>query len=141
MKIETLNKINEVIKDEIYNINNIVSTQWEKAKLLYAEDFIEDLINNFEYNFDYNKNFNKDYEKEITEELLLNGAKDWREYSYGGNSLIYNIDIMNRLINPETFLDDIQTINSKYNKLLYKNRDITILDLQALCLEEAAKKY
>ena len=29
--------------------------------------------------------------------LLLNGAKDWRTYSWGGCSLIYNVDICERL--------------------------------------------
>lgn len=31
--------------------------------------------------------------------LLLNGAKDWKQYSWGGSSLIYNADIAQRLCN------------------------------------------
>ncbi len=34
---------------------------------------------------------------EITEETLLNGAKDWEQYSRNGNSLIYERDIRRRL--------------------------------------------
>lgn len=48
----------------------------------------------------------KAYALELVEELetipscraeLLNGAKDWKEYSWGGCSLIYNCDICERL--------------------------------------------
>ena len=31
---------------------------------------------------------------------LLNGAKNWSHYSWGGSSLIYNEDIAKRLCNP-----------------------------------------
>ena len=31
---------------------------------------------------------------------LLNGARDWKEYSWGGCSLIYNADIAARLCTP-----------------------------------------
>lgn len=31
--------------------------------------------------------------------LLLNGAEDWKQYSWGGSSLIYNADIAQRLCN------------------------------------------
>ena len=34
------------------------------------------------------------------EEALLNGATSWREYSDGGNSLIYDADIAERLCSP-----------------------------------------
>ena len=33
-------------------------------------------------------------------EAILNGAKDWLQYSEGGLSLIYNSDIAERLCNP-----------------------------------------
>ena len=33
-------------------------------------------------------------------DILLNGADDWRSYSFGGSSLIYNEDIALRLCNP-----------------------------------------
>ncbi|MES2356288.1 MAG: hypothetical protein V4568_18165 [Pseudomonadota bacterium] len=37
---------------------------------------------------------------EITLENALNGARDWKEFSYGGCSLIYNADIAERLCTP-----------------------------------------
>ena len=36
----------------------------------------------------------------VTEEVLLNGARDWSEYSYGGCALIYDGDIAERLCTP-----------------------------------------
>lgn len=33
--------------------------------------------------------------------LLLNGADNWREYSYGGCALVYNVDIAARLRFPK----------------------------------------
>lgn len=32
--------------------------------------------------------------------LLLNGADNWREYSYGGCALVYNVDIAARFFTP-----------------------------------------
>lgn len=39
----------------------------------------------------------------ITEEDLLNGAKDWRQYSRDGHSLIYNKDICHRCCSWENW--------------------------------------
>lgn len=36
----------------------------------------------------------------ISREILLNGASDWSQYSYGGGSLIYDCDIAERLCTP-----------------------------------------
>lgn len=33
-------------------------------------------------------------------DALLNGAKDWRMFSYGGNALIYDVHIAKTLCNP-----------------------------------------
>ena len=40
------------------------------------------------------------FERPAMERNLLNGAKDWREYSYGGCSLIYDCEIAEALCNP-----------------------------------------
>ena len=39
-------------------------------------------------------------DKEITEKNLLNGADNWKEYSYGGCALIHDVDICHRLCTP-----------------------------------------
>ena len=36
----------------------------------------------------------------LSEAVLLNGATDWKQYSWGGSSLIYNADIAERLCSP-----------------------------------------
>lgn len=57
---------------------------WDRAVNAYALDLLDDL--------------NK--ENPITKETLLNGADNWREYSWGGCSLIYNADIAERVCTP-----------------------------------------
>lgn len=70
--------------------------------------------------------------KEITEKNLLDGAEDWKEYSYGGCSLIYNIDICNRLCTPSEIK---KTRDGERNP---NSREIW-LDTQARALHQAAR--
>ena len=62
---------------------------------------------------------------------LLNGAANWREYSYGGCALIYDGDIAERLCAP-----------SEYRRYLEgqraPNARETWLDVQARALGQAA---
>lgn len=57
---------------------------WNKGVTVYALELIEDLEEN----------------TEVTKEILLNGADNWSQYSWGGSSLIYNEDIAERLCTP-----------------------------------------
>lgn len=57
---------------------------WNKGVTIYAIELIEELDDN----------------TEVTKEMLLNGASDWYQYSWGGCSLIYNCDIAERLCTP-----------------------------------------
>ncbi len=34
---------------------------------------------------------------------MLNGASNWRQFSYGGSALIYNEEIAERLCSPSEF--------------------------------------
>ena len=68
----------------------------------------------------------------ITEEDLLNGAKDWRQYSRDGNSLIFNKDICLRLCNQR---EQKKTCEGK----LPPNDSEDWLDFQAKALQQAAK--
>jgi len=61
---------------------------------------------------------------------LLNGAKDWREYSYGGCSAIYNADIAERLCTPSE-------LKKKKGGYLEPNTRETWLDCQARALFQA----
>lgn len=39
----------------------------------------------------------EDFHASDLKEVLLNGARDWEQYSYGGNACIYDSDIAERL--------------------------------------------
>lgn len=63
-------------------------------------------------------------------DIMLNGTRNWREYSYDGNALIYDSDIAWRLLAPSVLkLKDYGRLppNSKENWL----------DVQARALEQA----
>lgn len=68
----------------------------------------------------------------ITEEDLLNGAKDWRQYSRTGNSLIYNRDICYRLCGRKGLE---RTREGEFPP----NDHEDWLDLQAKALQQAAQ--
>ena len=59
---------------------------WSRGVLIYASELLENI---------------RDLDDEkITEKALLNGARDWKEYSYGGCALVYDVDICHRLCTP-----------------------------------------
>lgn len=75
--------------------------------------------------------------QKMTEEKLLNGAKDWKEYSWGGNSLIYNDDIAERLSNPS----ELKRARGKSGYVgSWANKDEQWLDTQARALYQASRK-
>lgn len=61
---------------------------------------------------------------------ILNGAKDWKQYSYGGMALIYNRDIAKRLC---TKAELVKTHNGD----LRPNAREDWLDVQARALRQA----
>ena len=65
------------------------------------------------------------------EEALLNGATSWREYSDGGNSLIYDADIAERLCSPSEVK---RSLDGKRRP----NRRERWIDVQARALTQAA---
>lgn len=67
--------------------------------------------------------------------LLLNGADNWREYSYGGDALVYNVDIAVRFFTP-----------SEMRRYMANGHDASMafhgepmLDLQARALRQAER--
>jgi len=73
---------------------------------------------------------------EVTKENLLNGARDWSEYSYGGSSLIYDGDIAERLATPS----EIKKCTRVDGSLRNPNSSETWLDVQTRALRQAASK-
>jgi hypothetical protein len=61
---------------------------------------------------------------------LLKGARDWKEYSYGGCSSIYDADIAERLCTPSE-------LKKKKGGDLQPNTRETWLDIQARAISQA----
>lgn len=108
----------EEIMNELKARRNKARSAWERGVIQYAEellDFFDD----------------DELTKEDLLRGLLNGAKDWKEYSEGGCSLIYNGDICERLCTPSE-------AKRKRNGELPPNKTETWLDVQARALYQAA---
>ena len=73
---------------------------------------------------------------ELTERALLNGAADWKAYSWGGTSLIYDADIAERLATPS----EIKRRTLKDGLSSWANRGEQWLDVQARALYQAAQQ-
>ena len=106
MNTNITNKLNEIKP----------RSAWEKGVKDYALEMVESA------------------EVELTPEnvkaTLLNGAKDWREYSYGGCSSIYDYDIAERLCTPSE-------LKKKKGGELQPNTRETWLDVQARAISQA----
>ena len=70
--------------------------------------------------------------EEITERKMLNGAKDWKEYSEGGCALIDDELICRRLCTPSE-------IKKTCNGERRPNKHETWIDVQARALYQAAR--
>lgn len=71
--------------------------------------------------------------RETVRAALLNGAEDWKQYSWGGCSLIYNGDIAERLCSPSE-------LKRKRGGELKPNAAEDWLDVQARALYQASVK-
>ena len=96
--------------------NEKVKSAWGRGVKLYAYELVEAL--------------EVETVEEITKELLLNGAKDWNAFSYGGCSLIYDCDIAERLSTPSELKKNKGGENQP-------NRSETWLDYQTRALTQA----
>lgn len=63
---------------------------------------------------------------------MMNGAKNWKEYSYGGCALIYDKDIAETLCTPSE-------LKRKRGGELQPNSTETWLDVQARALYQASR--
>ena len=91
---------------------------WDKAVKKYAAEIIDTI--------DEKENY-----ANITEKELLNGAKDWTEYSESGFSLIYNEDIAKRVCTPSEYK------RTKEGRI-QPNATESWLDVQARALYQAS---
>lgn len=110
----------KTLKNGLENLNP--RSKWLKA---VKKDAIN-LIDWLEYN---NADLSR-IELEGLEKVLLNGARDWSQYSWGGNARIYNIDIAEAYCTPS----ELKRCNDGLNS---PNRHEDWLDVQARALYQA----
>lgn len=101
---------------------------WSKGVKEYTDDFISGLRSDHMGETIDANNF-KTWEK-----LLLNGASDWSQYSYGACSLVYNQDIAKRLCTPSE-------LKRSRNGELEPNSQENWLDVQAKALYQAMRQF
>lgn len=90
---------------------------WQNGVKFYAEWLVENI---------------HDYFMPITEKVLLCGAKNWKQYSWGGMAFCYNGDICKTLATPD------EQKRTKHG-LLSPNPTEEWLDTQARALFQASR--
>lgn len=90
-------------------------------------DYCYDLLDNVEAAA---RNGNKLERINDWRSAMLNGARDWTEYSYGGCAFVHDGDIANRLCTPSE-------LKRKRHGELNPNSRETWLDVQARALNQA----
>jgi hypothetical protein len=116
MQIQTTNMKTNMTKSKTKKGNQAKTPRgaWQTAIKNYALELLEEM------------------EGEYTAAKLLNGAENWRAYSYGGSSLIYDADIAERLCSPSE-------LKRKRGGELAPNARESWLDCQARALSQAAR--
>lgn len=99
---------------------------FDKGVKLYALDILEDVQESVDY--EGLPGVPKDVKQ--FKELALNGASDWKQYSWGGSSLVYDGDIAERLCSPSALK------RNKYGELPPNSKE-EWLDVQGRALNRA----
>ena len=99
--------------------NRRTRSAWDKGVTLYALELLDNL-----------RDLPAAGNRQEIKKALLNGARDWSEYSYGGCALIYDGDIAARLCSPSEFR---RTRGGEWNP----NRRENWLDVQTRALYQA----
>ena len=118
----------EKVREELEKMD--MRSAWKKGVYAYALELLEALEDQ------YNGGFITDADLATTHDIetaLLNGARDWDEFSYGGCSLISDYDIAERLCTP-------WELKKKDGGRLDPNRNETWLDVQARALRWAKRR-
>ena len=103
---------------------------WDRGVNAYAIELLDDL------QFEVDRGYFDEGDLEspaMLRRALLNGAKDWSQYSWGGCSLIYNGDIAERLCCPS------ELERSRYGERRPNARE-EWLDVQARALGQACSR-
>ncbi|MBR6448296.1 MAG: hypothetical protein IKS74_07510 [Methanomicrobium sp.] len=100
---------------------------WDKGVKKYAIGIIKD--------FDYESDNGGIIPNNFGEKYLLNGARDWKQYSWGGSSYAYDGDIAKMLCSPS----ELKKVRYKEGGFRKPNRDEEWLDVQARALSQASR--
>lgn len=103
---------------------------WNKGVNAYAMDILESLAESASGDYIGLDDLTS---PKLLERAMLDGADSWHEYSWGGMSLIYNGDIVERLCNAT----ELKRSNNGTRK---PNGREEWLDTQARALYQAARK-
>jgi hypothetical protein len=122
-----MQKCIEDVRKEIVGFSTKSKSAWDRGVRGYAEElfvgYVEEILNITDFNVRIGK---------ITEKDLLNGASNWREYSWGGCSEIYDGEICKRLCSPSE-------IKRTKTGELPPNKNEQWLDVQTRALQQAAR--
>ena len=97
-------------------------SKWAQGVEKYAQELLQDL---------------KDEGLTATKENMLNGASNWSQYSFGGNSCIFDWEIAERLATPSEIKSRTR-IDGSFNQMANANE--SWLDVQARALNQACRK-
>lgn len=120
-------KRTEAIKQEIENTK--VRSAWSKGVKTYAYELAEQLEEGIHGGWYYEDDLDA---PKVLEKMLLNGAQDWKQYSWGGSALIYDGDIAERLCNPS------ELTKTRHGQRR-PNKSEEWLDIQARALYQASR--
>ena len=125
MEVNTMTNVNS-IRTAINSTH--ARSAWNNGVRAYAMELLEDLENGIKDGW-----INADIfeSPRLLDHAMLNGASDWKEYSWGGCSLIYDTDIALRLCNPSE-------LKRTHNGQINPNSHEQWLDTQARALYQAA---
>lgn len=108
--------------------NEKTRSAWDRGVVAYAMDLLNDLDESIRGGYFDEENL---YSPSMLNEAMLNGARTWCQYSYGGCSLIYNEDIAERVCCPS------ELKKTRYGERRPNSRE-DWLDVQARALYQAA---
>lgn len=123
-KMITVNDIRDSINAEIHR------SAWDKGVTAYAMDLLDGLNEAIEGGYFYQDDLNA---PKVLRNVLLNGANDWSAYSWGGCSLIYDVEIAERLCTASE-------LKKTRNGERRPNSREEWLDVQARALYQAANR-
>ena len=95
--------------DLLQKVENVkVRSAWNNGVKTYAIELLDDAASNRECG--------EFVSLQELKEAILNGASDWKQYSEGGCSLIYNYDIAERLCNSTELKRTKNGLNDPNNR-------------------------